>query len=116
MPDNLNIPQLPAAITAFCVYTRVNLNPASPPKRILVRLQLPDGQELKNEVEADLIAKTVADSFRDGNPLATLISRMTTANLPIKNEGRILCHVVADDEEWITGSLKIVSNPALINP
>ena len=49
----------------FLIYTRVNINPASPPETDFYSdPQLPDGQELSNEVEKAIIAKTVEDSLR----------------------------------------------------
>src|SRR5260370_33702983 len=89
MPDNINVPTLPAMVSKLGIYIRIQVNENANPKTIKTLLKLPDGQELALGSLDNLIAKAKADAKEIAMPFPGLIAKSIISPFPIREVGKI---------------------------
>lgn len=106
-PDNINLPEVPAAIPKLSVYTRINLDPTRD-EDVTVFLRFPDGREEAHSVVDKAVIEKAKEKAREfKSPVAGLVSRISSINFSILSVGRIEAVVNVGGQEYITGSLNI---------
>jgi hypothetical protein len=112
LPDNVNIPGLPAVIPKLGVYIRIQLENDYTPTTLRARIRIPGGDTFEMADFTDLIGPTREQAEAANTPFAGLISKGTFSPLPIKQSGRIETIVEADGIEYICGVLNFVVSDA----
>jgi hypothetical protein len=116
--DNVKVPdpppaadgrKLPLVIPRLGVYVRVNFDVRSEIGPINVKVTMPDGEVIHDEMIEE---KTIAEgraTKKKGNPVAGLIQRLQFGNLPV-TLGRIVCEVTIGTQTYLAGFLNFTAN------
>ncbi len=117
LPDNMTVPQ-PGSIPKLCLYVRIQFEPKVDPGDIVIRVFLPTGENImENIIEPELIKGARDKAISRDAPLVGLFSRMTWGNFPAQSSGRVKVSISAGGREWICGHLNIkVAPPEAISP
>jgi hypothetical protein len=108
LPDNISVEGFPGFAPKLGVYIRINFDPKKKLVPISYELTLPDGKIIATEnVKPQIAEKAQADSLRDENPIASLVSRVVMSPFPFEQAGRIRVFVIVGDERLLAGSLNI---------
>ena len=107
-PDNLKVPKLPGALPKVSVYARLHVRPDYAPGPIVARVVMPDGAEAsKNEVDGDLVRKTLEMARIDKKPYAGFILTFTMSPFSISQVGRVSVVISVGDQNITAGSLNV---------
>jgi hypothetical protein len=109
LPDNIEVPKVPAMMGKIGIYVRVNLDPEDNIKSVTAKIKFPDGSEASlGGFTADTIERTRRDLIDKGAPWVGLIITGVATPFPIQKTGRLSIVVIVDDQEIICGSLNVV--------
>jgi hypothetical protein len=110
MPDNVQLPVIPFHFPKICIYTRIHLTFDFKPEEIKFFLKFPDNSEqFFGETSAEQVRSALTDSHSKNNLITGLIFKVKIANLPIKTEGKLVPMIKFGTEEFITGTLNIMT-------
>jgi hypothetical protein len=113
LPDNLNIPKVPAAVPRLTLYVRIMLDPARDPGPMALWLIFPDGQERTLQTfEAGVVNEARTRAQESNMPYAGLLSNITFPNFPVLQYGRVKAVLRVGDEEILCGALTFREAPA----
>lgn len=108
LPDNLDLPEIPAVLPKLCFVVRIYLERGEKVNLIRIVLKSPDGDELElGKLEPELIERARMNSERDGNPMAGLIFSAMAGIFEVKKEGRLTIIVYIDEKPVVAGSLNM---------
>lgn len=110
LPDNIMVPRLPSIVPKFATYIRIFFDPKEDSLAISSRLVHPDGQVLmENPVAWELVKQASEEATRDGNPYASIISRMVLSPFHLKIVGGMQVVVRVGDQQILAGQLNVKS-------
>jgi hypothetical protein len=126
LPDNASVPPLPEGLPTgavggmpkLCIYIRMNFDPRNDLEHISTKVIFPDGTERNvNAMDDGIVAKAKAEAVEQGNPLASVISRIEMAPFPIPTIGRMRLEMTIGSQTYLCGALnftRIQENPTSI--
>jgi hypothetical protein len=110
MPDNIRLPEIPAAIPQLTILVRIHLAVASglPDLRVIVRA--PDGSIIiQKDVDRPMMEGACRAATLDGNPLFGVNFRLSAAPFPVNQSGRYAVFIVVNGEENEIGSSQMLT-------
>jgi hypothetical protein len=112
LPDNLNVPKLPAFLPKLCLYVRIHVNSSFDPGPISVHLAMPDGSVIaKIDLEPELVRTTLKTSQTAKAPIAGFISKFILSPFQIVAPGRIQAVANVDGGSYVCGALYVNEQP-----
>jgi len=111
--DNLAVPSVPIRLPKLAIFVRCNFSLDFKLKSLANTFHEPDGSQiLELPVEAELIAKAIEESKRDGSPIFGIKTSAIFNPFPVKLLGRytFLSHV--NGEKYVTGTLNFQVQPS----
>ncbi len=106
--DNINVEGVPGFAPKLAIYIRANFDPTQDLAPIWYELILPDGSvPVSDHVKREVLEKAQTESLRDGNPIASLVSRAIMSPFAIQQAGRMRVVVHFGDKEILAGSLNV---------
>jgi hypothetical protein len=108
LPDNISVEGFPGFAPKLGVYIRINFDPKQQLVPISYELILPDGKAVATDkIKTPILEKAQADSLRDGNPVASLVSRVVMSPFPFEQAGRIQVLVNVGEIKLFAGSINV---------
>ena len=108
MPDNVNVPSVPAFIPKLALYVRVHFDLATTARVFSARIIVPQRPDYQLAPPDDrIIAQAKAKAAADGNPFAGVIAKSILAQFLISSFGRIEAVVTVDGADYVCAALNI---------
>jgi hypothetical protein len=111
-PDNISVAQTPGVMPKCCLYVRGHFPVAHPPAKVEVRLAVPwEAHTIHlGQIEAPVIHAAVANAKEKEDRWIGLIFKAQFLNFPIPQPGRIFVIVSTGTKEFLTGTLRVVTD------
>lgn len=108
LPDNVNLPKVPALIPRLNLYLRLLLDPDAPPEPIMVALSFPNTETKEFPLlDAAGVTEACAQAKGTGMPYAGIVSRLVMGNFPVSQPGRLTATVAMQGGKYICAALNI---------
>jgi len=124
LPDNANIPPLPADIPEdatgmmprLCIYLRAHFDPKNELGHFSTKIVFPDGTEREvSAVDDETVAKARKETLEKGNLIAAVFSRIEMSPFPVM-PGRMRVEMTIGSETYVCGSLNFAQEPVSAGP
>lgn len=109
LPDNLNIPNVPAIMPKLGIYIRVQLERNANPQTLKIKLRVPGAADMPMTKLDNLISQAKTEAETHGLPFAGLVARGVISPFPIHALGSIEAIVEVDGAEYVCGVLNLVT-------
>jgi hypothetical protein len=106
MTDNVNVPEVPAAMGRLALYVRIQIDPDFDPNPVSLALRLPDDTEVDlGKVDATVFDRARQQAREQGKPYAGVIVRSVMGPFGILKYGRIEAILRTSTDKILCGHL-----------
>ena len=113
MPDNANVPQLPAAIPRLCIYVRVQVDPDFDPNPVSLALRTPDDKEIDlGKIDAAVFDTSRKQAKQTGKPYGGVIIRSELRPFAVLKYGRLEAILRTSTDKIVCGHITFQPPPS----